>query len=406
MSIGVVPTCSMKSRSSIASAGVATLAVFFWVSTSWSQERDVSSAERRTILVNGQPKVIVSRLSSLNPNNDRIPAVLDLNFTFNFQHDQGKPVVSAMLNRLAQSEGWSITQYNSSTPGKPGIDDRAKVTVEELQKYQVIFANNISDLGSDKPPLAMKTAIESYMEETGGGMILIHGSGETYRPPWSYFRDKLHPVGFEGHASQIRNTIRRTGQAGSHPILDGGIADTGIKINSEPYSRQFSIIEKNPKAEILLELDSTDQYFDPPHERQISWVMPVGKGWVGYFQEGHDTNTEKAMTQPVWDRFFKQMLYYVAGYDTLDVSPILQRKPSDKAGISFEASRMGVTIQNPGPYRIRILDVRGRAIHLATGTGQQKHSFNEIYKRLQPGLYTLRVECENGISVSKKYLIH
>lgn len=252
----------------------------------------------------------------------------------------------------------------------------------------MVFANNVSDLGSDKPPLAMKTAIESYMEKTGGGVILIHGSGETYRPTWPYFRDKLHPVGFEGHTNQIRNTIVRSDLLGSHLTLEGGIADTGIKIHSEPYCRLYSIASKNPKAEVLLVLDSAAKVCRGLENgvNQISWVMPVGKGWVGYFQEGHDASTEKAMTQPVWDRFFKQMLYYVAGYDTLDVSPILQGKPSDKAGISFEASRMGVTVQIPGPYRIRILDVRGRAIHLGTGTGQQKHSFNEIYKRLQPNL--------------------
>jgi hypothetical protein len=379
----------------------------------WSQTDQVPLAERRTITVNGQQKTIVSKLSKLNPNTTRARAVLDLNFTYNFHHDQGKPVIVSMLNRFATSEGWQVTHFNHNTPGMAGVSDQAKVTPAELNKYLVVFANHISDFGSTKPLATVQSALENYMNNTGGGMIFLHGSGDTQNAPWLFYRNSLHPVNFQGHGNIVPGTIFRPTEAATHPVMEGGILSAEKQINGEWHWFQTLITTANPKAEVLMKVDPArcsncgytgNRAFSGGNP--ISWAMPVGKGWVGYFQEGHDSRTMTEFTQAVWDRLFKQMMYYVAGYDTLETpSAIVPGYARSHSGISFDESAMAVFIEKTGHHKVGIYDTKGQKFDEAVGLGVAEYNFEETRKRLKSGLYFLRVDYSGKNTATRRYVV-
>lgn len=372
----------------------------------------ISLAERRTITVDGENKVIVSKLSKWNPNTTRVRAVMDLNFAYNFIHGAGKTVISEMLKRLAVSEGWTLTQYNFNTPGKTDVDDQSKITLSELNKHMVVFANHITDLGANKPPPAMQAAIEAYMDQTGGGMILHHGSGDTYSPTWPFYRDTLHPVSYQGHASTVPGTIFRPTEASAHPIMEGGLLSSESQINGEWHRFQNLITTVNPKAEVLIKVDPARCSNCYPGAyafaggNPISWVMPVGKGWVGYFQEGHDGRTETELTPPVLDRLFKQMIYYVAGYDTLEsVAAFVPTYARSQSGISFDEPAMAVFIEQAGYHKVGLYDTKNQKFDEASGYGAAEYNFEETRKRLQAGLYFLRVDYSGNNTVTHPYIV-
>jgi hypothetical protein len=371
----------------------------------------VSLAEQRTITVNGQTKLITSKLSKLNANTSRVRGVLDLNFTYNFHHRDGKPVMESMLNRFAAQEGWTVTHYYFQDPNHSGVDDRSKITLPELNKNLVVFANHISHWGNQGSS-SVNTAVENYMEQTGGGLVIMHGSGDSQNANWAYYRDKLHPVNFQGHGTILPGTILRPTEAASHPIMEGGILSAEKVIEGEWHHFQKLVTTVNTKAEVLMKVDparcSNCGYTGSlafTGGNPISWVMPVGKGWVGYFQEGHDATTQTQLTQAVHDRFFKQMMFYVAGYDTASAVSALPGYPRNHSGISFDEAAMAVFIEKPGYHKVGLYDVDGRKYDEHSGRGVAGYDFEDTRKRLKTGMYILRVDYGRTGTAAKRYVV-
>src|SRR6185436_17184451 len=69
-----------------------------------------------------------------------------------------------------------------------------------------------------------------------------------------------------------------------------------------------------------------------------SWTFPAGKGYVGYFMEAHNLTTMADFTPTVWDKFWTQFMYYIAGYSAVTVvtNPGARLDfPLDRDGITF-----------------------------------------------------------------------
>lgn len=389
--------------------GLMALGLSIGAGAGWAQ--DISLAERRTVTVNGQQKTIVSKLSKLNPNTTRARAVMDLNFTYGFHHQDGKPVIVNMLDRFKAQEGWDVTHYYLNDRNNQGKNDASKITLAELNKHLVVFANHISEFGS-KAAEGIQPQIESYMEQTGGGMILLHGSGDTKNAFWTYYKEKLHPVNFQGHGNITRGTIFRPAEAAQHPVMEGGVLASEKAIDGEWHHFQKIITGENPKAEVLMKVDPArcnncgytgSLAFSGGNP--ISWVMPVGKGMVGYFQEGHDTKTATELTQAVWDRFFKQMIYYVAGYDTISTVGVVPDYARSHSGISFDEKAMAVFIEKPDYHKVGLYDLEGRKFDEAAGRGVAEYNFEATRSKLKTGVYIMRVDYGSTGTVTKRYVI-
>ena len=339
----------------------------------WSQT--VSLAERRTVTVNGQERTIVSKLSKLNPNTTRVRAVMDLNFTYNFHHKDGKPVIVDMLDRFGTQEGWAITHYYKNDVNHAGINDESKITLAELNKNMVVFANHISNW-ADQGESNMNKAVQAYMQTSGGGLMFLHGSGDSQSDKWKFYSDSLHPVAFKGHGNITTGTIYRPTEAATHPVMEGGVLSAEKVINGEWHHFSKLITTANSKAEVLMKVDPArcggcgyTGTFAFTGGNPVSWVIPVGKGKVGYFQEGHDKTTQTELTQAVWDRFFKQMLFYIAGYDTLATTNVVPKYARNQSGVSFDPAAMSVFVEKPGYHKVGLYDVEGKKFDEAAGRG-------------------------------------
>jgi len=382
----------------------------------WSQ---ISLAEQRTITVAGSPRTITSKLSRLNPNTTRVRAIMNLNFTFGYHHNTGKPVIEAMLTRFASQEGWTLTHFRYQDPNNTTVNDLARVTLAELNKNIVVVANHISywaTVGQTTAP-ALNAAVTNYMSAAngglGGGLLLIHGSGDSPAGGgWAYYYSDLHPSQFSGHGSIIPGQIFRPTSAATHPIMEGNILAARQTINGEWHRFAVLITAVKPLTEVLMMVDPANCAGCYPAQyvyaggNPISWYLPTGngRGRVGYFQEGHDQTTYNELTPAVWDRFFKQMIFYTAGYDTSGVTGVAPRPDYARSysGISFNPQTIGVYVE--GKHSVQVINSAGKVVMKNGHTQSNEYNFSQELNSA-PGLYILRVSNAKGTS-SRKYLVN
>src|SRR6185295_18252366 len=109
-----------------------------------------------------------------------------------------------------------------------------------------------------------------------------------------------------------------------------------------------------------------------PNGWALSWTFPAKKGSVGYFMEGHDLVTMNNMTRVVWDKYFKQFMYYIAGYDTVPVGTSIHNPNLDFAldasGVTFHPADMGVLINKAGNHVVDVFDMTGHKVREIRGS--------------------------------------
>jgi hypothetical protein len=130
--------------------------------------------------------------------------------------------------------------------------------------------------------------------------------------------------------------------------------------------------------------------------------------------EGHDLNTMNSMTQAIWDRYFKQFMYYLAGYDTVAVPTAVNpsRRNGDNAayavdpsGITFHpGNQAGVLITKPGNHIVTLYDLSGKKVReerSRVSPIDYDFSADVAGKR---GVYVLRVAVP-GLSRSQRLIL-
>ena len=157
---------------------------------------------------------------------------------------------------------------------------------------------------------------------------------------------------------------------------------------------------------------STYNYGATPGGYSATWTFPDGKGNVGYFMEGHDLVTMNAMTQAVWDRFFKQFMYYIAGYDTAEVNTAIGRPTRetvaiDRSGVSFHANEPGVLITAPGGHAVALYDLSGRQLKRIVGRKVPvDYNFSDFVtpRSDKQAVYVLKVESGKKM-MTRRYIL-
>ena len=194
----------------------------------------------------------------------------------------------------------------------------------------------------------------------------------------------------------------------------------------EFHTFQKLINTVRPDAEILMRMDGTKctkggsgtncgmnyPNYSTPGGYPISWTFKASKGTVGYFMEGHDLFTMQAMTQAVWDKFFKQFMYYMAGYDSTLVSTSIGNRHGalpqaiNKSGITFhEGEDAGVLITHAGNHLVSLYDMTGKQLYQDHGAqAPTDYDVNEKLHGVRPGVYVLRVAVPGAVQ-SKRILI-
>jgi hypothetical protein len=358
-----------------------------------AQAQTASLAEQRTETIGGKQYLLTSHLSKKPENKTAANArgVLVGIFTYGFDHVQGKANLDSTLQRIGRGEGWTVDRITN------GND----VTTAKLANYQVFFGDYISGWTNPTFPTAGRTALQDFVETQGKGLFVHHSSGDATNTSWTWFRNFVHPCHYNGEAS--RNTAS-TGKVGvfkgyqnnpsgvGHPILEGiewGGKDTTTWQNNELHTFDKNILDPSITPvgfRALLSLNAATcgtantcgnggyNYGNGAGGNwPVSWTFPLKKGSIGYFMEGHDLLTMNSMTQAIWDRYFKQFMYYMAGYDTVAVGPSALNPANrdganatyaiDASGITFHpGTQPGVLISKAGSHIVTLYDMAGKKV--------------------------------------------
>jgi len=411
------------SRIGFANAIALTLVMCF-VTTATAQDQ-VDFAKERVVTINGKYYDLHSKLK----------AILIGDFTYGFNHSIGSPNLDSTLARIGRAENppWTIDWVQGTS------QVAAKVTTANLSKYQVFFANYISgwaDSGASTFPVASQAALQSFVEDSGKGLFFQNSSGDSRYSasgnPWPWYFTVFPPrytgeagAGGAGSVGKIGIWGEDNLAAKQHPILQGinwnGSDSVGISPGMDLPTFAFVITNPTVKPagwQGLLGLNPSTcgepntcgnaqsyNYTDEaakggPWGYPISWTYPFKNGTIGYFMEGHDMNMMNSMTREVWDRFYRQFMYYLAGYDTTAMGPISIHFPNhplnmgvDQSGITFHPSgEAGVLITKAGYHSVALFDIAGHRIKEERGKQvPYDYLFDAKMDGIRSGAYILRV---------------
>jgi hypothetical protein len=394
------------------------------------QAQTASLAEQRTETIGGKQYILTSHLSKKPENKTAANArgVLLGIFTYGFDHTQGKVNLDSTISRIGRGEGWTVDRITS------GND----VTPAKLANYQVFFGDYISGWTKSTFPTTGRTALQDFVETAGKGLFIQHSSGDATDNSWTWFRNSVHPCHYNGEAN--RNAAS-TGKVGvfkgyqtsisgvGHPILEG--IEWGGKDSTTWQSNELHTFDKNildPSITPvgfrgLLSLNaatcgtpnncgSSYNYASGAGGNwPVSWTFPLKKGNIGYFMEGHDLTTQTSMTQAIWDRYFKQFMYFMAGYDTVAVGPSAVN-PSrndanvsygiDASGITFHpGSQPGVLVSKAGSHIVTLYELSGKMIREEKGRASPVDYDFSADVAGKHGVYVLRVAVSGKIRSQK-----
>lgn len=211
-------------------------------------------------------------------------SILVFSGTQDWRHDSGISAASNFWASETDEKGIGLF-----TTEHPEIFDP-----QYLSKFSVIVFNNMTgkDLLSDEQKVAIQTFAES-----GGGLILQHGSGDgSVGEGWPWYKDMVGTV-FIGHPADPQfQTARVVTLVADHPVMSG-LAE-GFSHNEEWYSFDGPV---SGKVTVLAGLDEStysprnDVYGDvsdlrmgpEPFDHPIIWAKCPGEGRMVYSALGH-----------------------------------------------------------------------------------------------------------------------
>jgi len=400
----IVSSVAGVTRAALVVAGFAAL----------SHAQTVPLAKQRVETIGGKQYMLTSKLKS----------ILVGSFYYNYNHDIGAPNLDSTLKRIGRAEGWTVDISKSGT----------EITAAKLSGYQVFFANYISSWASSSTgfPTAGRTAIQNFVDG-GGGVFVMHSSGDSRSSSyWAYYYSTIMPITYTGESSRLTVSAKVGINPGSkvHPIMEGigfgtdGTADSVVWSQGEWHTFSGDITTKVADKNIFLKMNpgtctkdgtgtncgtavGTYNYGANPTGYSATWTFPAGKGNIGYFMEGHDKVTMNAMGQATWDRFFKQFMYYIAGYDTVAVTSIGRpgqyRLALDKSGISFHSNDPGVFISAGGAHAVALYDPQGKLVKQVVGRKTPVDYNFSSYLQAKRAMYVMKVNVGNK-SMSRRFI--
>ena len=389
-----------------------------------SQAQTTSLAQQRTETINGQQYLLTSKLK----------AIVLGEFTFGFNHTVGYPNLDSTISRIGKAEtpAWTVSRMTSAS----------QVTSAGLSNYQVFFANYISGFGGGRTggfTSAQQTALQDFVETQGKGIFLMHSSGDSpVNTSWPWYSTTLMPAHYTGEAGA--GNAASTGKVGiwsqnnkaakSHPILEGigwggtnpdTVTITGMELHTfDKAITNATITPANWQGLLGLNAPTCGtpnncgggsyNYTTAGGTNgwAISWTFPAKKGSVGYFMEGHDKVTMNNMTQIVWDKYFKQFMYYIAGYDTVLVTTGINKSTldfsMDASGITFHPTEVGVLINKRGFHTVTLYDIAGHTVKQARGNQVPvDYNWNDDLKS-KSGVYLMRVAIPGSVKVRRFFV--
>jgi type 1 glutamine amidotransferase len=206
------------------------------------------------------------------------PAVLVLNKTNGFIHEEGIPAATAMLAELAEQQGWQLYQ----------TDNAATHNEQDLARFDLVIWNNTS---GDILTAEQRSAFKSWML-AGGSWLGLHAAGGDPEYDWAWYLDTLLGAQFFGH------TMTPQFQDADVLVADPSALTAGLPQPWRIAQEEWYAFDRNPRdagSTILLALDESSYdteelvFPDPTMagEHPIAWMHAVGQGTAIYSGIGH-----------------------------------------------------------------------------------------------------------------------
>lgn len=451
------PEIKSMPRRRIFAAAVAALAATFGAAQAQT-ENDINPAARTHVkIVDGQAVKFSSKLTK----------VIELNFTFGFHHSASKPIISQTLTRVAEDYGtdgvpaFTVQRHVGPNGGSASGLPEPDFTLADLVSGQVIFANQISAMGSNSLGAARRQAIQTAVEG-GVGYFHLHGSGDDETRQWSWYTNSLHPMNYASHGANTNGPVYKNPAEKDH-IVTENVLVTGMHENrmvptsvdendnevvtEEPirmirneWYRFGNDIRTDPlhadKVTVLSLYDPRDFTNDmlAPQYRykggnMYTYLFRVGNGMTHYLPAGHDNLEimgEDGFDGGVgdWDRYFAQVLFFLAGYNEAPCDetclglPVVDENNhltgEDFEGTSVDnytlvSSDLKVNRVHPeftyireARYEARLMTPSGRVVQQSRGTASR---FSFDTSRLSDGVYFMHVKIDGTAARVQRYAI-
>jgi hypothetical protein len=396
----------------------------------------------------------------------KLQKVIELNFTFGFHHSASKPLIANTLTRIATAYGtettpaFTVQRHVGPSSGTASGLPTPDFTLADLTSAQVIFANQVSAMGNNSLGAARRTAIQTAIEG-GVGYFHLHGSGDDETRAWSWYTNTLHPMNYASHGANTNGPVYKNPAEKDH-IVSQNVLVTGMdETRSVPTSLDGSGNEVLTSEPIRLIRNEwyrfgNDIRTDPAHASKVTvlslydprgltaelaaqyrrkggnmytYLFKVGNGMSHYLPAGHD-NLEIMGTDGFdggvgdWDRYFAQVLFFLAGYNqtpcdvTCDGLPVVTAA-NRMTGTNYSSTsinsfkvvprdvQMGATtldfsVVEAVDYNAQVIDVAGKVLMQAKGFGTS-HAFDQ--STLKSGVYFMRVSLAGGNPVTKRYVV-
>jgi hypothetical protein len=392
----------------------------------------------------------------------KLKSVVELNFTLNFNHTDGKKILTNMLGTIAKDYGtgtdsaFKIKKFIGPGAGASVGLPTTVPTLADLNAADVIVTNNISNMHEiPSKSAAFGTAFETAVKTTGKSVVGFHGSGDG-GTGWGFYTNDLHPVNYNAHGAQSAQPVYKKASEEKHIISDSILlaavkkmdvpmgVDAGgkeVKVNTSVrlmknewyrFGRNLLADTKYaPLTTCFLLYDPSASSIDLSAQYKYAggnvyaWMLKVGAGRAFYLPPGHDgseLNTGDSFDGGTGDleRFYAQTLFFAAGYDSVactgtacnglpvvDAQNHLTGKICDAAcagpvSLNFDRD-FGFTNMSGKAYVAKLTDVSGRVVATKAGKGAEPVQFEK--SSLGSGVYFLSVKVGKEAPVVRRYMV-
>lgn len=313
----------------------------------FAQVNKMPAARVHVKMVNGVAVKFTSKLANL----------VDLNFTMGNGHQDGKKVITAALDRIAQEYGnngvdaFKVKHFASSADGSNKYEI-PNFTLDDLLAGDVIVGDNISAFGDAAMGVAKQQAIQQAIEVEGKGYLGFHGSGDNTTNTWSWYTNTLHPMNYGGHGNRTVGPVYKHLDEAAHIIMQDVLSTktTSAKVPNEIDNGGNEVfadnvptrlmknewyqfgrdISRDPaykdNVTILLKYDANAGTVDLPAQNKrkggnlYTYLYKIGKGITSYIPAGHENDELLDPTTGFdggagdFDRYIAQTLFFQAGY--------------------------------------------------------------------------------------------
>jgi type 1 glutamine amidotransferase len=213
------------------------------------------------------------------------PAILIFSKTNGFIHHDAIAAANETLTKIAEDKGYQVFITRNG----------AVHTLEQLQKFDLVVWNNVSD---DVLTIEQRAHFENWFKQ-GGRWLGLHASAGDIKYAWTWYVQELLGAQFIGHTMHPQFTDATLNKVDSNLVITQSIPDPWVVELEEWYA-----FDRNPQDagyEILITADESTYNTDPTSWldfkasmdgiHPLVWRKQMGAGRMFYSAIGHHAYT-------------------------------------------------------------------------------------------------------------------